>query len=176
MLSQTTPCCILVPTQTAAMCVAAACCAKETPQGGTVQSTGSCPNFCRAALHLEKVLHPCQYRADRGEGCAHSMTLCLILFTMVAFFLANPPHSKKTTPRCDCVEIVRITASVKSSHPIFEWEFALPFCTVSEAFSRKTPCRAQDSRLPCFGATNPGMSAVSSLYTGRSRRLQIITR
>src|SRR5690554_163174 len=67
-----------------------------------------------------------------------------------AFFFANPPQSKKTTSFFSA-EIVRITWSVKVSHPLPWCEPASCARTVSVALSNNTPCLAQWDKLPDFG-------------------------
>lgn len=38
--------------------------------------------------------------------------------------------------------------TVNFSHPLFLCELALPFSTVKQALSNRTPCRAQPDRVP----------------------------
>ena len=105
--------------------------AQETPAAkahgysGKLQSIGLLPRFWSALLHLEKVLQPCQKRAESGDGCADSITVCFILLMILPFFFAKPPHSKNTNP-VRWLDRYRTTASVKSCQPNFEWEFASP--------------------------------------------------
>lgn len=61
-------------------------------------------------------------------------------------FCAGLPHAKNTTPGPGRFVIVFKIASVNSSQPFLLWEFAACARTLSDVFSNKTPCLAQEPR------------------------------
>ena len=62
-----------------------------------------------------------------------------------AFSLALLPQSRKITGSALSFKS-STTRLVKSSQPLLRWEFAIFSRTVSAAFNKSTPCRAQCSR------------------------------
>lgn len=116
-----------------------------------------------ASTHtLEKHLQPRNLVTLSGEGCAASMTWCLLRLMIFPFFCAKPPHRMKTIG-LERPFSVRTTASVNTCHPHFSCELASCARTVSDALSMSTPRFAQSSRLPCCGRLKPTMSVSSSV-------------
>ena len=78
------------------------------------------------------------------------MMQCFLESISVLFCLALLPQRIKTI--CFfCVLMVRMTASVNSSHPLSLCELGCCFRTVSTVFRSKTPCFAHAVRLPLCG-------------------------
>ena len=120
------------------------------------------PRSARYALAFEKTLQPSNLCALRGDGCAASRTQCLALSMRLPFFRAKAPHRMKTKLSLWSFS-AQMHASVKDAQPSWACEFALCASTVNEALSMKTPCLAQLSKFPCFGAWKPGTSVANSL-------------
>lgn len=99
---------------------------------------------------------------ERRRGTGLVRTRCFFRSTLATPFSAGLPQARKTTPSVRA-STARIAALVKSSQPWPECEAAWWAVTVSEALRRRTPERAQASRLPCLGALKSGYSVVSSL-------------
>jgi len=92
---------------------------------------------------LEKCLHPKNHLYTlNGDGWGASNIVCLLVSISSFFFWANAHRNKNIIPSF-LSEIVLITASVKSCHPISLWEFGSSFLTVRLAFKRNTHCSAR---------------------------------
>ena len=73
-------------------------CALFESRSGIVQSISRCPAALNARLIAEKGRLPKKPRlADKGEGWADSITVCLSVSIHFFFFFAGFPHSTKTT-------------------------------------------------------------------------------
>ena len=119
-----------------------------------LQSISCLPCLFNNSLVLEKCLLPKKAPPDRGEGWAASNTKCLEVSIKFFFAFAKLPQSRKIIPSFSS-DIFLITASVKICQPHFACELGSPAFTVSDAFSRSTPCFAQCSKLPWVGGSIP---------------------
>ena len=86
-------------------------------------------------------------RADWGEGCDDSMTVCSDSSMSAFFRRAWSPQSMNTTG-LSLSFTTRITSSVNASHPFFWCDAATRSRTVKVVLSSSTPLLAHASRFP----------------------------
>src|SRR5699024_7584985 len=125
------------------------------------QSTGCWPDAFKKSFALEKGLLPKKPRyAESGLGCTDLIILCFVLSMSFSLSCAALPQSRYTMGSSFSFRL-RITWFVKFSQPIFRWECALPFSTVSTVFTKRTTCLAQSTKRPWFGRVTPSSFASS---------------
>ena len=113
------------------------------------QFTGVAPIWISCSFALENGLDPKKpRRADRGEGCADSITG---VFPSRGFTdLESRPHKIATNGRSRATR-ARIAAAVTASQPRPLCESGAPGRTVSTRFIRHTPSRVHGVKSPDVG-------------------------